>query len=140
MIHPSLKKARRCPRRGLTLLEVIVALAIFVVSMSAVGNLLYIGTQRSMEAQQQALALIKCQSKMSEVIGGSVPLSSQNGVAFEEDSNWIWSMDATQQDAANLYAVKITVYRQNSDGPKVEVSLSQMVFDPQFRGVNTGGQ
>jgi general secretion pathway protein I len=124
-------------RRGLTLMEVIVALSIFLMSMAAIGNLLHIGFARNVEAQQQGVGLIKCQSKMSEVLCGSQTLSSQKGV-FDEDKNWEWSVDVTPQQEANLYQVKVTVNRANGDGPKIEVSLTQMVFDPQWRGVNNG--
>jgi prepilin-type N-terminal cleavage/methylation domain-containing protein len=130
-------RQQRVSRRGLTLLEVILAMAIFLMSAAAIGNLLFIGSQRALEAQLQAQGLERCQSKMSEVIIGSVPVTnSQTNQPFDDDSNWVWSMDSTAQDAANLYLVKITVSRQNTDAPVLEVSLSQMVFDPTMRGTN----
>jgi type II secretory pathway pseudopilin PulG len=121
-------------RPALTLLEVIIALAIFLMAITAIGELLYIGQQRAMEAEQQARGLQRCQSKMSEVISGGIPASNATGnQSFDDDKDWVWSMDSTAQEASNLYLVTITVVRQNTDGPKVEVSLSQMVLDASAR-------
>lgn len=117
-------------RRGVTLLEVIVAMAIFVVSLGAVGHLVYMGSQRSLEAQLQAQGLQKCQSKMSEMISGSLPLTSTNG-NYPDDSTWQFDVECTQQDSSTLlYTVKVTASHQVDSGPRFEVSLSQMVLDP----------
>jgi prepilin-type N-terminal cleavage/methylation domain-containing protein len=122
-------------RHGLTLMEVIIAMVIFLMSAVAIGNLLSIGSQRALEAQIQAQALERCQSKMSEVICGWVPVTnSTDQQPFDDDPNWIWSMSSTQQDAANLYLVQITVSRADKETTGVEVSLTQMIVDPAVRG------
>jgi hypothetical protein len=89
----------------------------------------------------QAQALQRCQSKMSEVIAGWVPVAnSTDQEAFEDDHNWSWSMTSTQQDAANLYLVKITVKRTDDEDTGTEVTLEQMVLDPTVRaGANANG-
>ena len=43
-------------------------------------------------------------------------------------------MTSTQQDAANLYLVQITVSRADKETTGVEVSLTQMIVDPAVRG------
>jgi prepilin-type N-terminal cleavage/methylation domain-containing protein len=135
MVHPSSKR-----RRGLTLMEVIIAMVIFLMSAVAIGNLLSIGSQRAWEAQLQSQALVRCQSKMSEVIAGSVPITDgSDNQAFDDDNDWSWSMTSTQQDAMNLYLVTITVTRNGDNDVNAQVSLSQMIVDPIVRAGANGG-
>jgi prepilin-type N-terminal cleavage/methylation domain-containing protein len=126
-------------RSGLTLLEVIVSMAIFLIALGGIGPLIQMAQDRAIDVQLQATALQKCQSKMSEVIAGAVTLSSQSDEPFADnppDENWLWSMDATQDSNGinNLWVVNVRVFRQMADNRKVEVALSQMVMDPSIRG------
>jgi general secretion pathway protein I len=126
-------------RRGLTLLEVIVSMAIFLMALGAIGPLIHMAQDRAMQIQLEATALQKCQSKLSEVIAGAEPLSGQNDMPFSDnppDENWLWSMDVGQSvnGVSNLWQVSIRVHRQLDNGRKVEVSLSQLIIDPSLRG------
>jgi general secretion pathway protein I len=121
-------------RPGLSLLEVLVALAIFLISLIAIGQLITLGGERAVDGQQHGRAAQLCQSKLAEVVAGAVPLTSQSEVPFDEDPNWVWSLDCTQADAPGLWNVQVRVIRQRSDGTQVERSLSQMVLDPSLRG------
>ena len=58
-------------------MEVLVATAIFLFSMVALGRLIILSGDVSTEVQQQAQAAHLAQSKLAEVIAGVVPLSSQ---------------------------------------------------------------
>src|SRR5207245_807929 len=90
---------------------------------------------RALEVTQQSQAIRLCQSKMAEVVSGVVSLTSQPDAPFDEDPDWNWSIDAEQQgDGANLWTVKITVRPANTNGPKGQASLTQIVFDPAQRG------
>jgi prepilin-type N-terminal cleavage/methylation domain-containing protein len=126
-------------RRGLTLLEVIVSMAIFLIALGAIGQLLQIGLDQALEVQLQTTALQKCQSKLSEVIAGAEGMDSQSDVSFTDnppDENWMWSMDVSQNNNGinNLSTVQVRVYRQLEGDHKVEVSLGQMVLAPASRG------
>src|SRR5262249_53293958 len=125
---------RRCGRRGLTLLEVIVAMAIFLVALAALGQLIQFGADRAMETEYQAMALQKAQSKMAELMVGSEALGSQTDSSFANDDTgqWRWSVEADEDEIQKLWHVKVTVYRQLGDG-KVEVTLSRYVLDPSVR-------
>lgn len=128
--------APRTTRPGLSLLEVLVALAIFLISLIGIGRLITFAADRARDVEQQALAIQMCESKLAEAAAGVLTLgTSQPSTPFDEDPSWEWSMDCDQ--AANLpglWNVTIHVTRARPDGSKVEVALSQMVLDPSVRG------
>src|SRR5438309_8412079 len=97
-------------RRGISLMEVLVATAIFLFSMVALGRLIILSGDISVEVQQQAQAAHMAQAKLAEVIAGAVPLSSQSDVPFDEDPDWQWSLDA-QSDASvtGIYRIQVKV-------------------------------
>src|SRR5258708_7570128 len=73
-----------CPgsgRRGLTLLEVLVALGIFLMAFATIGRLITISADRALDVQQLAQASQLCQAKLAEVAAGVVPLSGQTGAS-----------------------------------------------------------
>ncbi len=126
----------RPPRRsGLSLLEVLIALAIFLISLIGLGQLITISGERSLDVQQQGYAAQLCQSKLAEVLSGVVPVSgSQSEVPFDDDPDWHWSLDAQQNSISGLWQIQVRVTRQRGDGKKIECVLNQLMLDPSLRG------
>jgi type II secretory pathway pseudopilin PulG len=115
-------------------MEVLVALAIFLISLIALGQLLTISGERAFEVQQQSHAAQLCQSKLAEVVSGVVPLSTTSQ-SYDEDPDWQWKLDAEQDSAiTGLWRVQVTASRDLPDGSHYESSVSQMVLDPSLRG------
>jgi type II secretion system protein I len=119
----------------LSLLEVLVALTIFLFSIVAIGRLVVLGTDQALEVQNQSEAVQIAQSQLVEVTIGSIALESQSDVAVE-DSPWFWSLDCEANDTvANLWNVTVKVSRKRPDGNMaVYCTLSQMILDPSQRG------
>jgi prepilin-type N-terminal cleavage/methylation domain-containing protein len=134
MIHPT---TRAGTRQGLSLLEVLVAMAIFLFALVGIGRLITFGTDRAMDAEQQSRAAQLCLSKMAEVNAGVVSLSSQADVPFDEDPDWTWTLDAEQGNITGLWTVTVTVSRQRNGLPPMQSSLHQMILDPSLRGSAT---
>jgi type II secretion system protein I len=118
------------------LLEVLVALAIFLFSIVALHQALNIGTNNAVDMQQHMQAAQLAQSKMAEVYVGAVPMQSQPDTPFDEDPDYNWSLDAEQSTMANLWNVTVTVSRTRADGSRLETKLSQMIIDPSLRGTS----
>src|SRR5204863_3728433 len=132
---------RRRQRPGLSLLEVLVSLAIFLLALVALSRLIGMGSDFARDAQQQTECTRLAQSKLNEVICGWVPLESQSDQEFEETTKdgqtYYWSMVAEQNPDApdtDLWNVQVTVYRQRPDGGKMSVTIGHMIFDPTKRG------
>jgi type II secretion system protein I len=121
-------------RRGLSLLEVLVALAIFLLSFVAIGRLVTLASDHALDIQQQSQATRLAQSKLNEVIAGIESLQGGSG-SFDEDPGWQWTVEAEQSsDVPNLWTVTVTVTHPGEGGDDVTATLSQMVMDPSIRG------
>jgi type II secretory pathway pseudopilin PulG len=118
------------------LLEVLLALTIFLLSMIAIGQLIILAGERAVEIELEGQATQLCQSKLAEVVSGAVPLSSQADVPFEEDPAWQWSVEAEQGNVAGLWRVVVEVTRTRPDGTKLGCRLTQLLLDPGLRGTS----
>jgi type II secretion system protein I len=124
----------------LTILEVLVALSIFLIALIGIGRLISLGADGALTVQDQSRAAQLCQSKLAEVVAGAVPLSGQTDVPFNEDPTWSWSLDAGQGDIAGLWKITVRVSRQRPDGTRIESSIDRMLLDPSLRGSGLDAQ
>jgi Tfp pilus assembly protein PilV len=124
-------------RAGLSLMEVLIALVIFLSSLIVIGRLIIMGGERALEVKLESYATQLCQSKLAEVSAGAIPLSGQGEMPFDEDPNWVWSLEAEEADAPGLWRINIRVTRQQPAQPKIECAIRQLVLDPSLRGGTT---
>lgn len=122
------------PRAGLTLLEVIVSVAIFLIGIIAVGGLIQMSTNLATDIAAETEALQLCQSKLGEVVAGAVPLQAQPEQPFEHNPKWTWSMECTQGEIPSLWQVEVTVKTERSGGLILQRTLNQLVLDPLVKG------
>jgi type II secretion system protein I len=137
-----LPRTRIATRSGLTLLEVLVSVAIFLFSLVALSQLMSVATDRAREVQWQSRAVRLAQSKLNEVAAGVVAVNSSSSGTFDpEEPDWQWSVDSeSDSTAANLWKVNVRVWRDRPDGTTVETTLAQYIFDPAQRGTITQQQ
>lgn len=127
-----LRPAARRP--GVSLLEVLGATAIFLMSIVAIGELMSSSTDQALEVRHRSRATRLCESKLNEFATGIEQLSGATSGEFEEEEGWTWEANmSTDGTAANLFKVQVTVKRDTPRGP-IEVRLAQYIFDPQQRG------
>jgi type II secretion system protein I len=124
----------RTRRPGLSLLEVLVAVAIFLMAIGGISHLVSTSSDRAIEVQIRSQAARLCQSKLAEVQTGVIPLTAQGDTPFEEDTDYQWSMTVDQGAIPNLWTVSIKVSRDRPLGGPVECSLTQMMLDPTIVG------
>lgn len=129
MIHRRI----RPPRRGLSLLEILLSMAILVLAMTAIWRLVDMGTDSATEARAYIRGTRLAESKMAEVEAGAIGLEGAEGQFSDDDAVWSFSVTSQPAGPPNLYQVTVRVYR-DLQGRTVEVSLSQMIFDPALIG------
>ena len=119
-------------RRGMTLLEVLVAMAVFLMALAGIAQLIEFGTDSAVEAARTTTGTRLCQSKMAEVEAGVIPATEDGTGVFEEEPLWHWSVEIGAAVAANTHPVTVRVWIDS--GRKIQVTLTQIVFDPEFMG------
>jgi type II secretory pathway pseudopilin PulG len=124
-------------RTALSLLEVLIALAIFLLALIGLGTLFSMGADRAMDVDQTSQAVEICQAKLAEVMVGSIPIDGSSGGGSVDDApGWEWSMQSEPGTVTGLYNVTIHARRQRPNGRSIEATLSQMVMDPALKGNN----
>ena len=124
-------------RQGLTLLEVILGLAIFVGALAVISKLVELGVRASRYAQLQTRAVMLAESKMGELVAGVLPLDSAGGDVFAEDPAWQWQLSVSDGPVDGLRWVSITVVPASggelaTNRERIEYSLSRWLLDPSY--------
>ena len=129
MMHSQPEADSRRP--GMTLLEVILAMSIFLSSLVALSRLFNLATDNAMSIQGHSRAARLAESKLAEYVSGvySVDNGGSSGT-FDTEPDWQYTVTAQPDGTAqNLYAVSVTVTKGN-----ISTTLTQYVFDPNMRG------
>lgn len=134
----------RCPhgdRHALTLYEVLLALVILLGATVVIGQIINTGSRAAVQAQLRSEAVIRCQSKLSEVVAGIVPLQAVSGQPFEDAGpQWTWSLQFTAGPHIDLLDLEVTVdHTDPATQQVVSQSLRRYLRDPQvFLDATTG--
>ncbi len=123
--------ARRRP--GLTLIEVLLALAILLIALAAIGQLVDMGSDRGVDAQFHVRGTRLAQAKLAECEAGVIDVTGGGSGTFDEEPEWTWAVDSQPETATNLYRVTVTVSR-DARGKKFEITLAQLMYDPKMTG------
>lgn len=133
--------------RGLSLLEVILAIAVLGGCMAVIGELVRMGVRNAEEARELTKAQLLCESKLEEVAAGVMPLESAAAVAFELDPEWTYTIETGSLDQQGLVQVRVTVQQLESDRLyPLTFTLTRWILDPSLASgetstdSTTGGQ
>ena len=123
----------RISRTGITLYEVVVSLAILLVSLAALGELFATGSRAAAQSRLLSEATLRCQGKLSEVLGGVIPMAAVSNGAFEDaGSDWVWSLDVAAGPHPDVLALEVTVSHLDESGkPNATSALRRYARDPQ---------
>ncbi len=120
-------------RSGFTLLEVMVSLAIFVSAFAALSQLYSLGTRAAVDSALQTQAAVRAEAKMAEVVSGVESFEAANGMAFEDDANWSWTLELNPGPHSDVYELVVTVvFQSGSNPPAMTYSLVRFRRDPQL--------
>jgi general secretion pathway protein I len=134
-------------RNGLSLLEVLISVAVFMGAMTAIMFALNVGQRAEVSARLQSEAVLRCESVMGEIVAGAAEAvsSEQNPFIDDETGTWYWSSEVTTGGAVGLLQVSVTVeHRPEVDGePNAAFRLIRYMRDPQLfldAAIEEGGQ
>ncbi len=119
-------------RAGLTLLEVLISLSIFLAALTALSQLIGIGSRAAVQTQLRTQAIFRCQSVLAEVLAGAQPMESVAMSAFDDESeNWKWSLNVEPGDYENMLKLTVLVqYIGDSETVSTSYQLIRQVRDP----------
>ncbi len=103
------RRRRTCRRHGLTLFELLLALAIFLASVAALAHLLNVGSRAAIEGRLQSRAILRCETKLDEVLAGAEPMESAQDIPFEDDEDWRWSLEVQNGPVPGLVEIELSV-------------------------------
>ncbi len=120
-------------RRGLSLLEVILAIAILGGALAIIGELIRIGARNAAAARDLTTAQLYCESKMGEAAAGVIYLENLETETLDEDGEWMCAITTEALDQQQLVAVTVTV-GQNPDvfNRPVSFSMTRWIIDPSY--------
>jgi general secretion pathway protein I len=136
-------RRRRRGRRGFSLLEVILALAILTGAIAVLGELARQGIESTRIARDTSRALLLCENKLAEITSGLVDPEQMYDVPCDQAadgslaglqtqlSSWLYSVELASLDVPGLVAVRVSVYQNlPPETEPVECSLVRWIVDP----------
>ncbi len=122
-------------RAGLTLLEVLISVAIFLSSLAAIMQLLAIGKRSEMMTRLQTEAVMRCETLMAEVVSGVQELKDVTDQPFpdnESSGTWQWSLQSVESGTTGLLQITISVQYEVGSETVTAFSLTRYLRDPQL--------
>ena len=132
---PSGKTQSQTRRDGITLLEVILATAIFLGSLTAILQLMRLGHDSRISARMEAECALRCESLMGEYVSGIRPLTAESQTPFDDSNGNEWTYSTVIDDAEGESLLLITVlveHMTTDEQVNAYFQLKRMMRDPQL--------
>jgi general secretion pathway protein I len=119
-------------RRGLTLLEVMLAIAIFGLALVAIGELIRIGSVSAAAARDLTEAQRLCNNVMAEVGAGIVSPEAASDAPVESAEDWLSTIESEPlEEQEGMLRVSVTVRQDPAQYNKpAEFTLIRWMTDP----------
>lgn len=122
-------------KRGFSLLEVILALAILAGALAALGEVMRLGDENAAAAADESRAAMLAESVISEMLVGARPVASVSGAVLplEDDPPWTASIEVVATDYQELVAVRVTIAQQlSAEQDPAQCALVRWMPNPNY--------
>ncbi len=128
------QETRPTKRHGLSLLEVMLALAILGGALAAIGELMRIGARNAEIARDLTTAQLICESTMAEIQLGFLPIQSAGPIEVTDvqyQQEWLYTIVVEPINQEGLTSVWVQI-EQNAEifSRPVSFSLTRWMIDP----------
>lgn len=131
-------------RAGFTLLEVILAIAILLTSLAAIGQLVHNSFRNASRVRDLTRAQLIAESIMAQLNAGALSLDTVAEAPVEDiddtvEPGWLYSVDVIPLELDGLLSVEVTVTQDASlVAQPVRFTLTQWMLDPSLEFVQPG--
>lgn len=117
-------------RRGLSLVEVVLAMAILAASMVTLSQLVNLGLRSAGEARDLTRGQLLAETVMSEIAAGITPADSVQQVALDMEPGWLVSIDVAPAMQNGILQVVVITERDTESENAARFELSRWIRDP----------
>jgi general secretion pathway protein I len=118
-------------RAGLTLLEIILALALFFGALAALSQMTWNASRAAVQARLKTQAILRCEAKLAEILAGVEPLQMKSQQPFPDNSQWVYSVLVAETAYPNLLQIEVRVsHMGQAKLANVDFSLRRWMRDP----------
>lgn len=117
-------------RRGFSLLEVVLALAILAGAVAIIGELVRMGSRNAATARDSTQAQLLCEGLLEQVVAGYLPLTSVSNATCEGTTDWTYSIAVEPTVDTGVMSVTVTVRQATDAESPPEFQLVQWLRDP----------
>jgi|GEM_PF-6344473 len=124
-------------RGGYSLLEILIAITILATGMVGLSMLTEAGQTRSLLSRELSLAQLACQTRINEILAGSVPLQTINDEPIPALRGWTLSVALDPNQKQGILAVWVTAQRQQNQNMDSRLRRAGRFRIVQWMNVNT---
>jgi prepilin-type N-terminal cleavage/methylation domain-containing protein len=129
--HSAMRQSRA--RLGLTLIEVILALAILAGAMVMLGELVRIGSRQARAARDASKGVVYCESIMAQIEATIIPVTGVSQAPVDIDPNWVYSVVSQPTGITGLLDIVVVVRRaDDTRAQPFEIKLQRRMVDPEL--------
>ncbi len=123
---------RCCQQTGFTLFEVMIALAIIAIALSAALRAANLGTDSAIELKNRTLAAWVAQNRMEEhmALRDWPAIGNYTGVESQAGTDFVWRETVSATSGANFRRIEVDVFPRNDPAHRVS-KLFGYLLDPQ---------
>ena len=133
MSHAICCRSATRQRRGMTLFEVLIALAMLLMALAVLATHIRVGGDAATRAGLQTQAANLAQTKLAEVLAGAEPMQQAASIALPEAGpRWSWALAVAAGPTPDLLALTVTTTHTDQRGtPDATFVLRRLTRDPQ---------
>ncbi len=148
---PSPRRSARMVRKGLSLIEIVLALAILGGSMAVLGEAVRHAAENARIARDLTDAQLYCESKMAELQAGLLTTDAVTDMPIEPmadsmlessadstETEWLYSISSELVSDDGLVSVYLSVYQDPNTAKKpVTYSMTRIMLDESLMTIET---
>jgi hypothetical protein len=127
--RPQLAAANAHPLRGFSLLEVLIAMAVFFIVVFAILGMVVqsVGAARALQRQHADCGMVASMTSLSNVLEEGFDEGDFEGLV----PDYRWTRTVTEVGSNGFYQVDIAVFKKNASGKEVGETMSMLKFTGQ---------